>query len=93
MAQITVTCIKHTASGKSAFCRATSKVGWATSTIGVGYVRPAEGESLPDVGASFTFEGSIELQEMQDTNPDTGEVTARTTKQGDQLFELVLIPN
>jgi len=92
MAQITVTCIKHTESGKSAFCRATTKVGWANSTVGVGYVRPAEGESLPDIGASFTFEGTIELRVMQDTNPDTGEVTTRMTKEGIPLNELVLKP-
>ena len=92
MAQITVTCIKHTESGKSAFCRATSKVGWATSTIGVGYVKPAEGESLPDIGTSFTFEGTIEFREMQDVDKTTGEVTTRTTKDGIVLYELVLIP-
>lgn len=93
MAQITITCVKHTESGKSAFCRATSKIGWANSTIGVGYVRPAEGETLPPVGESFTFEGTIELRVMQDTNPDTGEVTTRETKEGIPLKELVLLPD
>ena len=92
MAQITVTCVKHTESGKSAFCRATTKIGWATSILGVGYLRPAEGESLPAVGEHFTFEGTIEFREMVDVDKSTGEVKVRTTTDGTPLKELVLIP-
>ena len=92
MASITITCIKITDSGKSAFCRASTKVGWSSSQLGVGYLRPAVGETLPPVGETFTFEGTIEFREMVDVDKATGDVTTRTTTEGTPLKELVLIP-
>ena len=92
MANFQITVLKHSASKKSAFCRVSTKVGAFVAPSYVGYLRVAEGEELPPVTTSFAFEGTIERKPMQDIDKDSGEVTPRTTKAGDQLYELVLIP-
>ena len=92
MANFQITVLKHSASGKSAFCRVSTKVGAFVAPSYVGYLRVADGEELPAISTSFTFEGTVERQPMQDVDKETGEATPRTTKAGDQLYELVLIP-
>ena len=87
-----ITVLKHSESGKSAFCRVSTRVGAFLAPSHVGYLRVAEGEELPAITTSFAFEGAVERKPMEDVNPETGEVTPRTTKAGDQLYELVLIP-
>ena len=92
MANFQITVLKHSESKKSAFCRVSTRIGAFLAPSYVGYLRVAEGEVLPPVTTSFTFEGSVEKKPMQDIDKATGEVTARTTKDGTQLYELVLIP-
>ena len=92
MANFQITVLKHSESKKSAFCRVSTRIGAFLAPSYVGYLRVAEGEELPPVTTSFAFEGTIERKPMQDIDKATGEVTARTTKDGTQLYELVLIP-
>ena len=92
MANFQITVLKHSESKKSAFCRVSTRIGAFLAPSYVGYLRVAEGEELPPVTTSFAFEGTIERKPMQDIDKDSGEVTPRTTKAGDQLYELVLIP-
>lgn len=92
MAQFQITVLKHSESKKSAFCRVSTLIGAFLAPSHVGYLRVAEGEELPAVTTSFAFEGSVEKKPMQDVDKETGNVTPRTTKDGQQLYELVLIP-
>ena len=92
MANFQITVLKHSESGNSAFCRVSTRVGSFLAPSHVRYLRVAEGEELPPVTTSFAFEGSVEKKPMQDVDKESGEVTARTTKDGTQLYELVLIP-
>lgn len=92
MANFQITVLKHSESGKSAFCRVSARIGAFLAPSYVGYLRVAEGEELPAITTSFPFEGAIERKAMEDVDKETGETTPRTTKAGDQLYELVLIP-
>lgn len=90
MAAIKISVIKHSESGKSAFCRVSTKTSLGFIECGVGYLYPeGEGEELPAVNSEAILEGfNVDFKEM--VNSETGEV--RATKTGVPLKKICLIP-
>lgn len=80
--------LKHSESGKSAFCRVSTKVPGTpfTSEHGIGYLYVEEGADLPEVGFEFEYSGDISYDNMVDV--ESGEI--RTTKDGVPLQRIVL---
>lgn len=83
---VKITVLKNSESGKSSFCRVTKNVGPFTSEVGVGYLYITKGQTQPEVGTSFDYDGGVDFIPLADHQ--TGEV--RTTKEGVQLLQIVL---
>ena len=84
---ITITVMKHSDSGKSAFCKCTRNFNGFASEVGVGYLYKADDDTeLPPVKTSMEYPGSVEFENMVDA--ETGEL--RTTKEGVALQRIVL---
>ena len=82
----TIKVLKNSDSGKSSFCKVVKRCGPFLSEVGVGYLYLEEGQDLPDVGASFPYDGTVSFVDMVDT--DTGEL--RQTKSGAVLQRIAL---
>ena len=83
---VTIKVMKHSESGKSAFCSVGKRVGPFVSQVGVGYLYVDKGEELPVVGTSLPYQGEVDFVDM--VNEETGET--RTTKDGVVLQRIVL---
>lgn len=81
-----ISILKHSDSGKSAFCKVSVAMGPFVSEKGVGYLYVAEGQELPAVGTTFPWDGAVSFADMVDI--ETGEV--RQTKGGVPLQRIVL---
>lgn len=83
---VTIKVMKHSESGKSAFCSVSKRVGPFVSQVGVGYMYVDKGEELPVVGTQFPYQGEVDFADMIDDA--TGE--CRVTKDGVVLQRIVL---
>jgi hypothetical protein len=83
---VTIKVLKHSESGKSAFCSVSKRVGPFVSQVGVGYLYVDKGEELPVVGTNLPYSGEVDFADMVDET--TGE--ARVTKDGVVLQRIVL---
>ena len=88
MAAVNIKVLKHSESGKSAFCRCSRKLGAFSSEIGVGYLyRASEDTELPEVGTELEWPGDVGFEPLVDA--DTGAV--RTTKDGSSTLQRIVL--
>jgi len=80
--------LKHSESGKSAFCKCTRKLGAFSSEIGVGYLYKDEDASeLPEKDTVLSWPGEVGFEPLIDST--TGEV--RTTKDGSAVLQRIVL--
>lgn len=82
--------IKHSESGRSAFCKCTRKLAGFSSEIGVGYLyRDEEDEEaeLAAIGTTLKWPGDVAFEDMVDH--ETGEL--RTTKDGESVLQRIVL--
>jgi len=85
---VSIKVLKHSESGKSAFCRCTRTLGAFASEIGVGYLYKAtEDAEMPAIGETLTWEGDVAFEPIVDA--DTGQV--RTTKDGSATLNRIVL--
>lgn len=85
---VSIKVLKHSESGKSAFCRCSRKLGAFSSEVGVGYLyRADENTDLPVVGTELEWPGDVGFEPLVDA--ETGSV--RTTKDGSATLQRIVL--
>lgn len=80
--------LKHSESGKSAFCKCTRKLGAFSSEIGVGYLyKDEDATELPEKDTVLSWPGEVGFEPLIDA--ETGEV--RTTKDGKAVLQRIVL--